>query len=221
MRTSPPSLFTRHRALLLPGTRSMSPKEQKITLGREAIASALSITSSGVTHTGQPGPWISSISSGSNWSMPLRMMEWVWPPQTSMMAHGRVTILRISEAMRWAMAPSRNSFTYFIGRPLVFSQFLVEHAELLKQLQALAGGFLVDPVQREADMHDGVLAHLNIGDVLEADGLGDAAEVHLAHQGSVVFEDLTHAAGNRQAHRASPKGPAYLMACGWCARRRR
>ncbi|MDH6574679.1 hypothetical protein P3T29_000294 [Kitasatospora sp. MAP5-34] len=38
----------------------MSPKEQKITSGREAISSALSITSSGVTQTGQPGPWINS-----------------------------------------------------------------------------------------------------------------------------------------------------------------
>ena len=39
---------------------------------------------------------ISSISSGSSWSMPLRMMEWVCPPQTSIMAHGRVVMARIS-----------------------------------------------------------------------------------------------------------------------------
>ena len=62
MRTSPPSLLTRNRSFPLPGTRSMSPKEQKMTSGRAAIASALSMISSGVTHTGQPGPWISSIS---------------------------------------------------------------------------------------------------------------------------------------------------------------
>ncbi len=59
-RTSPPSLRTRNRSRPVPGTRSMSPKEQKITSGREAISSALSITSSGVTQTGQPGPWINS-----------------------------------------------------------------------------------------------------------------------------------------------------------------
>ena len=41
----------------VPGTRSMSPNEQKITPGCAAMASALSISSSGVTHTGQPGPW--------------------------------------------------------------------------------------------------------------------------------------------------------------------
>jgi hypothetical protein len=36
-------------AFRLPGTRSMSPKEQKITSGRAAISMALSISSSGVT----------------------------------------------------------------------------------------------------------------------------------------------------------------------------
>jgi hypothetical protein len=34
----------------------MSPNEQKMTPGWAAIASALSIISSGVTQTGQPGP---------------------------------------------------------------------------------------------------------------------------------------------------------------------
>ncbi len=48
----------------------MSPNEQKTTPGRAAISSALSIVSSGVTQTGQPGPWIISMASGSSWSMP-------------------------------------------------------------------------------------------------------------------------------------------------------
>jgi hypothetical protein len=34
----------------------MSPNEQKITSGRAAMATALSMISMGVTHTGQPGP---------------------------------------------------------------------------------------------------------------------------------------------------------------------
>jgi hypothetical protein len=58
------------RSWLLPGTRNMSPKEQKMTLSRAAIASALSMISSGVTQTGHPGPWIISRPSGSSWSMP-------------------------------------------------------------------------------------------------------------------------------------------------------
>jgi len=57
-----------------------------MTSGRLAISSALSMISSGVTHTGQPGPWIISTPSGSSWSMPCRMIEWVCPPQTSIIA---------------------------------------------------------------------------------------------------------------------------------------
>ena len=56
MRTSPPEALTASRSVLLPGTRSMSPNEQKITSGRAAMSSALSINSIGVTQTGQPGP---------------------------------------------------------------------------------------------------------------------------------------------------------------------
>ena len=56
MRTSPPRAFTLSRSVVRPGTRSMSPNEQKITSGRAAMSSAFSMISSGVTHTGQPGP---------------------------------------------------------------------------------------------------------------------------------------------------------------------
>ena len=59
-----------------------------MTSGRDAISSALSIISRGVTQTGQPGPWISSIPSGRSWSRPWRMIECVWPPQTSIIAQG-------------------------------------------------------------------------------------------------------------------------------------
>ncbi len=74
----------------------MSPKEQKITSGRRAMAWALSIISSEVTQTGQPGPWTSSTSPASRWSMPYLTMVWVWPPQTSIKTQGRVTMRRIS-----------------------------------------------------------------------------------------------------------------------------
>ncbi len=55
-RTSAPRLFTENRSSELPGTRSMSPKEQKVTPGRAAMARAWSMSATGVTHTGQPGP---------------------------------------------------------------------------------------------------------------------------------------------------------------------
>ena len=53
------------QVVLEPGTRSMSPKEVKITSGRRAMAMALSISSSGVTQTGQPGPCTSVTCCGS------------------------------------------------------------------------------------------------------------------------------------------------------------
>ncbi len=48
-----------------------------MTSSRAAIAIALSIISIGVTQTGQPGPWISVISSGSISSRPNRTMACV------------------------------------------------------------------------------------------------------------------------------------------------
>ncbi len=84
-----------------------------MTPGCAAMARARSIVSNGVTHTGQPGPWISSIVSGKSWSMPLRMIEWVWPPHTSIKAHGRLAVRRISSNSRCASSGSRNSSRYF------------------------------------------------------------------------------------------------------------
>ena len=92
----------------------MSPKEQKITPGCSAMASALSMISSGVTQTGQPGPWIISTPSGSSWSMPCRMIECVWPPQTSIIAHGRVVSAWIWSTRRLARSGSLNSSRYFM-----------------------------------------------------------------------------------------------------------
>ena len=85
-----------------------------MTFGRAAMASALSISSSGVTHTGQPGPCTSSISGGSSWSRPWRTMACVWPPQISMMTHGRVTVRCISRMAAPTSSASRYSVTYFI-----------------------------------------------------------------------------------------------------------
>jgi len=76
----------------------MSPKEQKRTSGREAMAMALSISSRGVTQTGQPGPWTSVSDFGSSSSTPNLMMAWVWPPQISMMVHGRVASREMTRA---------------------------------------------------------------------------------------------------------------------------
>jgi hypothetical protein len=94
----------------------MSPNEQKMTPGSAAMARALSMISSGVTQTGQPGPWIISTPSGRSWSMPCRMIEWVCPPQTSIIAHGRVVAAWISSSSRRARSGLLNSSRYFMMR---------------------------------------------------------------------------------------------------------
>jgi hypothetical protein len=76
----------------------MSPKEQKMVCGSAAMAIARSISSTGVTQTGQPGPCTSEISDGNKSSRPLLTMVCVWPPQTSMSVQGRRTVLRMERA---------------------------------------------------------------------------------------------------------------------------
>ena len=91
-RTSPPAARAMNRSSLEPGTRSMSPNEHRIASGFFAIAIASSISASGVTQTGQPGPCTNSTAPSSTWSMPWRISVCVWPPQTSMIVHGRVAL---------------------------------------------------------------------------------------------------------------------------------
>ena len=116
-RTSPPRAFTDRRSRSVPGTRSMSPNEQKITSGREASATAWSTIATGVTQTGHPGPWISAISGGKSSSRPKRTIVWVCPPQISMSDQGRVTTAWIASAHRRTASASRNSSTYLTARP--------------------------------------------------------------------------------------------------------
>ena len=59
---------------------------------------------------------------------------------------------------------------------------------------------LVDLGDTEADMNDGVVAHLSFGHEREADLLDDAVEVDLAHPGAVLFVDLDDLAGNPETH---------------------
>src|SRR5437763_1460679 len=93
----------------------MSPNEQKMTSGRCAMACALSIISSDVTQTGQPGPCTSSISLGNSRSIPYLTMVWVCPPQTSIRTHGSVVMRRISSTIFVANASSRYSSRNFMS----------------------------------------------------------------------------------------------------------
>src|ERR1017187_881353 len=182
MRTSPPSALIWNRSPFEPGTRSISPKEQKITPGRRAMACARSSISSGVTQTGQPGPCTSSTSAGSSSSRPYLTMECVWPPQTSMSVHGRVTVRRISPTSVAASRPSRYSSRYFMGffRRLARSEFgeLAHFAEDLVSARSL---FFIHAADGEADVHHHVIAEGGFRQIFEAGFAENAAEVHLGH----------------------------------------
>jgi len=63
----------------------------RITSRCAATAMARSISPSGVTQTGQPGPERSRTPGGGSWRMPWRKIATVWVPQTSMSVIGRGT----------------------------------------------------------------------------------------------------------------------------------
>src|SRR5829696_5588067 len=196
MRTSPPAALTANRSRRLPGTRSMSPNEQKITSGRAATATARSISSSGVTQTGHPGPWTSVTSDGSSSSIPWRTIEWVCPPQTSMSTHGRVTAARIAASSRPTAAGSRYSSRNRIGS----LPDLVQLAGLGQQGEHPVGLGLIEPGQGEPDVNQGVLPDGDVRDVLQAHPLEDPAEVDAAHEQVVLAVHFDDLAGDAQAH---------------------
>src|SRR5580704_10928508 len=189
MRTLAPSALASNRLLDDPGTRSMSPKEQKITSGRLAMATALSMSSIGVTQTGQPGPWTSVISRGSRSSRPLLTMVCVWPPQISMIVHGRVTFLRSAATSCSAAFGSRYSLTNF-------TELLFYVAHLPEVFEDALGFFLDDDADGEADVDQDILTDLRFGCVGEVDVFADAAKVHLPETKSYVagindFDDFS------------------------------
>ena len=89
-RTSAPSALARPRDESEPGTRIISPKEAIMTPGNFDIATALSISETAVTHTGQPGPDTRLIFEGRRSLMPLLKIATVWLPQTSMNLSSRL-----------------------------------------------------------------------------------------------------------------------------------
>ena len=78
-------------------------------------------------------------------------------------------------------------------------------AHLLEHLERLERLGLVHLADREADVHDDVVAELHLGDVGQAGVLAHAAEVDLAHRQGAVVADLDHLA--RDAKTTSVRPP--------------
>src|SRR6266576_845550 len=196
MRTSAPSALASNRLLDEPGTRSMSPNEQKIASGRFAMATALSINSIGVTHTGHPGPCTSAISFGSRSSKPLLTMVCVWPPQISMIVHGHVTFLQIAPTSCSAAFWSRYSL-------MSFTEFLLHGAHFFQNPEAALGSILIDDTDGESHVDENILADFGLGSVCEVDLFADAAEIDFADAKCDVasVSDFDDAAWNSKAHK--------------------
>src|SRR6201993_959966 len=145
----------------------MSPKKQKITSGRFAMATALSINSMGVTQTGHPGPCTRVISRGSRSSRPVLTMVCVWPPQISMIVHGRVTFLRIAPANCSADFWSRYSLRNF-------TEFLVHRAHFFQDLENALSFLFVDDADGKSDVNQNIFADFGLGRVREVDLFADA-----------------------------------------------
>src|ERR1051326_6912822 len=205
MRTSAPPALASNRLFDDPGTRSMSPNEQKIASGRLAMATALSINSIGVTQTGQPGPCTSVICLGSRSSRPLLTMVWVWPPQSSMMVHGRVTFWRIAAASCSAAFASRYSLRNF-------TEFLFHCAQLFEVLEDAVRFVLVDDGDGESHVDENVLSDFGFRRVRQVDFFANAAEVDLADAECDVasVDDFDDTARNCQTHDQTSTGPQGL-----------
>src|SRR5262245_16082211 len=182
----------------------MSPNDQKTTPGRLAIACALSVIARDVTHAGQPGPCTSSTSRGSRRSIPCLTRLWVWPPQTSMITQGRVTVRRISSSRPAAMRPSRYSSRKRISAlPGLLRLQLSQLVHLLEELERALRLLLVDDAQGEAHVYEHVVAGLGGRDVLDARLARDASELDLGHPHALPVVDLLDLTRDGQTHTSS------------------
>ena len=163
---------------------------------------ALSIISSGVTQTGQPGPCTNSISRRQSSSMPYLTMVCVCPPQTSMIVQGRVVTSRDGLPQLPCGRTGRDI------RPGISWRFLqLQIAQLVHPLQeredcCASSSSITDRAKPTCTIT--YWPRSDLGHVLQAHALGDAAEIHLAHQHVVLAIGLDHLSGNAQAHRVAP-----------------
>src|SRR5438067_7068499 len=186
----------------------MSPNEQKMTSGRCAMACALSIISSDVTQTGQPGPCTSSISLGNSRSIPYLTMVWVCPPQTSIRTHGLVVMRRISSTTflpesRRGIRPEISSAACRLHWPWINIRNvqLAELFHFLEKLVCTRRFTFIYLAQRKADMNQDIIAGLDLRRVFETDLFQDAAEICAAHlHARRIGRDLDQLTWNRQAH---------------------
>src|ERR1039457_4648370 len=108
-----------------------------------------------------------------------------------MSTHGRLTVAEILSTRACAILGWRYSSLYRLEIPsyrcyarLVFGFDLdirIEHPDPFQQLVGALGFFLVQDVERKADMHQNVIARFGLRHEVEKDRALDAAELDRAH----------------------------------------
>ena len=181
-----------------------------MTPGRCAIACALSICSSGVTHTGQPGPWTQLDLRGQQPIDPVLDDGVRLPPHTSIRVHGRVIDPPELRQRPWRR-PARRGTRRGTSR-LGLRRFAARPAEteLLEQARRCAR-LPRDPttLKREADVDEDVVAKPGLGHVRRGtpSRIVPAKSVRPMRE-TVVLEHLDDLTRDRQAHQSAPASAA-------------
>ena len=115
--------------------------------------------------------------------MPYLTIVWVWPPQTSMIVHGRVTVRAIGAASFRAASPIAVFIEVFHERaPSVSSSWFMPSRNSNTRRASVSSMF----DQGEADVDQDVIVDHDVGDVLQTDALENPAEIDLAHEHVVL-----------------------------------
>src|SRR5690348_769397 len=83
------------------------------------------------------------------------------------------------------LSRGRQGLAHLRGQLPGVTELLLQQAEGGEQFERLLRRLLVEALQGESDVHDGVLADLEVGQVLQAHLLDHTAEVDVGHPGAV------------------------------------
>src|SRR5436309_221002 len=177
-----------------------------------------------------PGAWRIAVIAGGTRTCETSRLKFCTPrrraSQTAMAFAGAVVSKPIAKkTTRRSGRPAHGLRRRHGTRPHISRRWRSELVELvhgLEEFEDATGLGLVEPGQRKADVHQDVVAGPNVGNVGEADLLGDTAEVHLAHQHVVLGKRRDHEARDTEAHQPAslPATASRAAAIASCPRQR-
>ncbi len=206
----------------------MSPNEHRIVSGRFAIAIASSISASGVTQTGHPGPCTSSTSFGQQLVDALPDQRVGLPaadlhdrprsrrdPRDVVQQRARDVVVAVLVEVLHATRLRADA----VG--ILWQVDVLQVAHLLQQRVGASGLLLVHHADREPHVDHDPVVEPDLRRVLQARLALDPAEVHGPHADPVLLEDLDHLPRNAEAHLRPPPSVRSRRAPGRARSRRR